>query len=40
VHGVLNLASGGQARVFARVHVLFRNGSVVRATEVVTLTPL
>jgi hypothetical protein len=41
VHGVVDLTSGGQARLLARLHVTIRpDGSLVRDSETVTLTPL
>jgi hypothetical protein len=39
-HGVINLATGGQARLFARGKALFRNGEFVSGIDIVRLTPL
>jgi hypothetical protein len=39
-HGILDLTSGGEARLSSRAHELFKDGSPVVNTNVVTLTPL
>jgi hypothetical protein len=39
-HGVLDLTTGGQARVFAGFNYLYQDGEIVRFNEFVRLTPL
>jgi hypothetical protein len=41
VHGVLELTGGGRARVLGAAHIIIRpDGSLLRDTETITLTPL